>query len=127
MERFLIGLVSLVAGRVGYFAKRNIVRGQNRNTLISLMIVISATLPTFFATTLAIEVANTATDTRLSNGTPLVLRKSGAVQVQQSDDGPGPPQIEPPAEVQNRFTRTLLSDIRSNGGIGTKCGRNLSL
>ena len=117
MERMLIGLISLVAQRVGYFAQRNIVRGQNRNTLISLMIVISATLPTFFATTLAIEIKNTATDTRLNNGTPLVIRKSGAVQVQQ-DRGPGPPQDATPAEVHNRFTRELLRDIRSNAALG---------
>jgi len=115
MERLLIGLVRLVAGRVGYFAQRNIIRGQNRNTLISLMIVISATLPTFFATTLAIETANTTTDRRLNNGTPLVIRKSGAVQVQR---GPGPPRDEPPAEVKNRFTPALLNELRATGQLG---------
>jgi ABC-type antimicrobial peptide transport system permease subunit len=110
MERLLIGLIGLVAQKVGYFAKRNIVRGQNKNTLISLMIVISATLPTFFATTLAIETKNTPTDTRLGNGTPLVIRKSGAVQVQ--------PREGPAAEVQNRFSRELLGEFRSNPALG---------
>jgi ABC-type antimicrobial peptide transport system permease subunit len=117
MERLLISLVKLVTSKVGYFAQRNIIRGQNRNTLISLMIVISATLPTFFATTLAIETANTATDTRLNNGTPLIIRKSGAVQVQQ-EEGPGPPQDTTPVEVRNRFTRELLRDIRADGALG---------
>jgi ABC-type antimicrobial peptide transport system permease subunit len=117
MERLLIGLVRLVSGKVGYFAQRNIIRGQNRNTLISLMIVISATLPTFFATTLAIETANTPTDTRLSNGTPLVIRKSGAVVVQTSH--PGPERVEvTPAEVKNRFTRELLRELRADGTLG---------
>ncbi|MDX1522362.1 MAG: ABC transporter permease, partial [Anaerolineae bacterium] len=118
MERLLIGGIGLLAQRVGYFARRNIIRGQNRNTLIGLMIVISATLPTFFATTLAIETANTATDTRLSNGTPLVIRKSGAVVVQVEDDGPGPPREAPPAEVQNRFSRELLDTLRQNQTLG---------
>ncbi|MCB0155604.1 MAG: FtsX-like permease family protein, partial [Anaerolineae bacterium] len=116
-ERMLIGLIGLVATKVGYFARRNIVRGQNKNTLISLMIVISATLPTFFATTLAIETANTATDTRLSNGTSLVIRKSGAVVIQQPD-GPGPPREETVSEVNNRFSRELLADIRGDGALG---------
>ena len=115
MERLLIGLVKLVAPKVGYFAQRNVVRGQNRNTLISLMIVISATLPTFFATTLAIETANTATDTRLRNGTPLVLRKAGAVRVQF---GPGSPQSGQQAEVKNRFSRELLASLRADGTLG---------
>jgi ABC-type antimicrobial peptide transport system permease subunit len=117
MERLLIGLIGLVARRAGYFAQRNIIRGQNRNTLISLMIVISATLPTFFATTLAIETANTSTDRRLSNGTPLVIRKSGAVQV-QTGHGSGPPNDDPPAEVKNRFTQELLHDLRADGTLG---------
>ncbi|MBI1881005.1 MAG: hypothetical protein HYR94_22725 [Chloroflexi bacterium] len=117
IERLLIGLVKLVNGKVGFFAQRNLIRGQNRNTLISLMIVISATLPTFFATSLAIETANTPTDTRLSNGTPLVIRKSGATLVTDDDDGPGPSQEALPAEVKDRFTRELLGEIRGNGAL----------
>lgn len=118
LERLLIGLVKLVNGRIGFFAQRNIIRGQNRNTLISLMIVISATLPTFFATSLAIETANTPTDTRLSNGTPLVIRKSGAALLTQDDEGPGPPREATPAEVKDRFTRELLDELRANGALG---------
>ncbi len=118
MERLLIGLISLVAGKVGYFAQRNIVRSQNRNTLISLMIVISATLPTFFATTLAIETANTPTDTRLSNGAPLIIRKSGAVQVQTQQDSSDSSNNNSPVEVKNRFTRELLRDLRADGALG---------
>ncbi len=121
LERLLIGLISTFARKVGYFAQRNIVRSKSRNTLISLMIVISATLPTFFATTLAIETANTTTDQRLSNGTPLILRKSGATQVQSQqddDDGPEPPQDEPPVEVKNRFERALLRQLRADGILG---------
>jgi putative ABC transport system permease protein len=103
MEWLLVGLIGLVAGKVGYFARRNVARGQNRNTTISLMIVLSATLPTFFATTLAIETVNTPTDLHLSNGTPLIMRKAAQIQA---------------TEEKNRFTRDLLADIRANGLLG---------
>ncbi|GAB4429791.1 MAG: hypothetical protein Kow0031_10390 [Anaerolineae bacterium] len=117
-ERLLIGLVNVVAPRVGYFARRNVVRNQNRNTLISLMIVISATLPTFFATTLAIETKNVTTDTRLRNGTPLVISRAGA-QVVRRDDGPGPPREEIiSGESLNRFDRELLAELRADGTLG---------
>lgn len=117
MERLLISLVKLVNGPIGFFAQRNIIRGQNRNTLISLMIVISATLPTFFATSLAIETANTPTDTRVGNGTPLIIRKTGAALLEE-DDRPGPPRPTQPAEVKDRFTRELLDEIRTDGTLG---------
>ncbi|NJN96718.1 MAG: ABC transporter permease, partial [Anaerolineales bacterium] len=117
MERLLIALVKLVNGPIGFFAQRNIIRGQNRNTLISLMIVISATLPTFFATSLAIETANTPTDTRVSNGTPLIIRKTGAALLLE-DNRPGPPRPTQPAEVKDRFTRELLGEIRADGALG---------
>lgn len=116
MERLLIALVKLVNGPIGFFAQRNIIRGQNRNTLISLMIVISATLPTFFATSLAIETANTPTDTRVSNGTPLIIRKTGAALLE--DNRPGPPRPTQAAEVKDRFTRELLGEIRADGALG---------
>ncbi len=115
IERVLIRLIGLVAQRVGYFAERNIVRGQNRNGLIGLMIVISATLPVFFATTLALEVANTETDTRLGNGAPLIVRKSGVVAFSEGD---GPRSESVPDEVRNRFSSDLLEEIRSNPFLG---------
>lgn len=116
MERMLIGLIAMLSPKVGYFARRNVIRGQNRNTLISLMIVLSATLPTFFATTLAIETTNTPTDTRLSNGTPLVIRRYGPVLLPQG--GFGPSEEDSPAEVNDRFTRELLAELRADGTLG---------
>ena len=115
LERLLVSFIRLIMSKVGYFAQRNVARGQNRNTLISLMIVISATLPTFFATTLAIETANTATDIRLWNGAALVLRKSGPVAVLQH---PGSQSNSQLTEVSNRFSRELLQEIRANGALG---------
>ncbi|MCG3212232.1 MAG: hypothetical protein FOGNACKC_05880 [Anaerolineae bacterium] len=117
-ERLLIGLTRLIAPKIGYFARRNVIRNQNRNTLISLMIVLSATLPTFFATTLAIETTNTTTDTRVGNGTPLIIRKSGA-SVVFVQDGPGPPRQNTTSnELSNRFDRELLDTLRADGTLG---------
>jgi ABC-type antimicrobial peptide transport system permease subunit len=47
----------------------------------------------------------------------LIIRRAGAVAVPEQD-GPGPPQEEPPAEVKNRFSRELLRDIRADGALG---------
>jgi ABC-type antimicrobial peptide transport system permease subunit len=116
MQRLLVGGIKVVGAKVGYFAQRNIIRSKNRNTLISLMIVISATLPTFFATTLALEQANTETDVRLRNGVPLMVRKFGAVQLQEDEFGPPEETFTP--EVRNRFTPELLEELRADGTLG---------
>jgi ABC-type antimicrobial peptide transport system permease subunit len=116
MERLLISLINLLAPKVGYFARRNVIRHQGRNTLISLMIVISATLPTFFATTQAIETANTTTDIRLNNGTPLVIRRAATTAPLNR---PGPPRpAQPSDELKNRFDRELLAQLRLEGTLG---------
>jgi ABC-type antimicrobial peptide transport system permease subunit len=118
LERLLIGLINLLAPKVGYFARRNVVRNQSRNTLISLMIVISATLPTFFATTQAIETANTTTDIRLDNGAPLVIRR--ATVTTPRHDGPGPPRPQEVSnELKNRFDQELLAQLRQDGTLGS--------
>jgi len=109
LQRLLVELISLFAWRVGYFAKRNVLRSQHGNTLISLMIVISATLPTFFATTLAIDIKNTTTDVHLNNGTALIVRKIGLVTVEQNNSL---------TEVKNRFTAKLLEQVRATGLLG---------
>jgi hypothetical protein len=116
MERFLISFVRLIASKVGYFAQRNIVRSKSRNALISLMIVISATMPTFFATTLALETANTATDIRLGNGVPLIIRKVGAVAFQEEQFGP--PEESSTREEKNRLDREFLAELRADAALG---------
>lgn len=115
MQRLLVELIALLNTKVGFFAKRNVLRSQNSNTLISLMIVISATLPTFFATTLAIEVANTTTDVRLNNGTPLIIRKFGSIAVEDDDSGDI-------TEVKNRFTPELIQTVQASGLLGPNVG-----
>ena len=73
MERMLLFIIERLAPRVGYFVRRTVLRGKVRNTLISLMIIMSALLPSFLSTSLALDVANTETDRKLQEGAPLAI------------------------------------------------------
>ncbi len=72
-ERLLIMLSSLVAPKLTFFAGPNLVRAKQRNTIISLMVVFSATLPTFLGTMTALEQTNYDTTARFNNGAPIVV------------------------------------------------------
>ncbi len=109
-ERLLLRVQAITAPRAGYFVRRTVLRGKGRNTLISLMIVMSATLPSFLSTTLALEVANTENDRRLDGGAP--LRVTAPVSLQQTSAGP--PQ---PVEQRN-FKPEVLAELRADAGLG---------
>ncbi len=72
-ERLVLLVMRLLFPRVTYFARRNVGRGQLRNTLISLLVLFSGVLPSFLATQLALENANYETNTRLDMGAPVNL------------------------------------------------------
>ncbi|MCA9936064.1 MAG: ABC transporter permease, partial [Anaerolineales bacterium] len=76
-ERFVLFVMRLIFPRVTYFARRNVGRGQLRNTLISMLVLFSGVLPSFLATQLALENANYETSTRLDNGAPVNVRSFG--------------------------------------------------
>jgi ABC-type antimicrobial peptide transport system permease subunit len=76
-EKLVLFLVGLIVPRLTYFAKRNVGRGQTRNTLISMLVLFSAVLPSFLATTLAMERANLESSTRQSMGAPAEIRIAG--------------------------------------------------
>jgi ABC-type antimicrobial peptide transport system permease subunit len=112
MERGLLAVLDGVAARTGYFVRRTVLRGKARNTLISLMIVVSATLPTFLATSFALEVANTATDRRLQGGAPFRIRPpaeetDGPIAISFGEGGP-----------RGRFEPELLDEVRADPGFG---------
>ena len=73
-ERLILAFSGLVAPRLAFFARRNVGRGQMRNTLISLMVLFSGVLPSFLATQVALNNANTETDVRLRIGAPVQLQ-----------------------------------------------------
>ncbi|RLC80185.1 MAG: hypothetical protein DRJ03_04840 [Chloroflexi bacterium] len=75
-ERILIFLGDLIAPRLAFFAGPNLVRAKQRNTIISLMVVFSATLPTFLGTMTALEQENYSVEARFRNGAPVVAEVS---------------------------------------------------
>jgi putative ABC transport system permease protein len=75
-EQGLMLLSQRIVHRLAFFAGPNLVRAKRRNTMISLMIVLSATLPTFLGTMAVLEEDNSDYQTRLENGAPLVVEVS---------------------------------------------------
>ncbi len=76
-ERLVLFLMGLVVPRLTYFARRNVGRGQTRNTLISLLVLFSAVLPSFLATTVALEQANLEANARQNMGAPAIIQVFG--------------------------------------------------
>jgi ABC-type antimicrobial peptide transport system permease subunit len=70
-ERVALLVFRLMSPRLTFFASRNVLRAKRRNTVIALMIVFSATLPTFLGTTAALTEANFDVNTRQSHGAPI--------------------------------------------------------
>ncbi|MDY7078283.1 MAG: FtsX-like permease family protein [Chloroflexota bacterium] len=75
-ERILIFLSRAITPKLTFFAGPNLVRAKQRNTVISLMVVFSATLPTFLGTMAALEQKNYDVDTRFNNGAPVTAQVS---------------------------------------------------
>lgn len=76
-ERLALLVFRLISPRLTFFAARNVLRAKRRNTIIALMIVFSATLPTFLGTTAALTEANFDVNTRQSHGAPINSRIRG--------------------------------------------------
>ncbi len=76
-ERILILLGNATLPKLTFFAGPNLVRAKQRNTIISLMVVFSATLPTFLGTMAALEQKNYDIEARFRNGAPVVAEISG--------------------------------------------------
>jgi ABC-type lipoprotein release transport system permease subunit len=70
-ERVLISLSRTIFPRLTFFAGPNLMRAKRRNTMIALMIVLSATLPTFLGTMVVLEQTNCDFQTRLDSGAPI--------------------------------------------------------
>jgi ABC-type antimicrobial peptide transport system permease subunit len=71
-ERALISLGRKLFPKLAFFAGPNLMRAKRRNTMIALMIVLSATLPTFLGTMVVLEQANSDFQTRLEHGAPIL-------------------------------------------------------
>ncbi|HNB54706.1 MAG TPA: ABC transporter permease, partial [Anaerolineales bacterium] len=72
-ERLVLAVMGLVAPRVTYFARRNVSRGKTRNTLIALLVLFSAVLPSFLGTQAQLELANNETRAKMQFGAPVKI------------------------------------------------------
>ena len=72
LERGLIFVSKVIFPKLTFFAGPNLMRAKRRNTMIALMIVLSATLPTFLGTMVVLEQANNDSQTRLQTGAPIM-------------------------------------------------------
>ncbi|MDY6878378.1 MAG: FtsX-like permease family protein [Chloroflexota bacterium] len=75
-ERILIILSRMITPRLAFFAGPNLVRAKQRNTVISLMVVFSAALPTFLGTMTALEQKNYDVQARFRRGAPVTAQVS---------------------------------------------------
>jgi putative ABC transport system permease protein len=78
LEKLNLFIMGLLVPRLTYFAKRNVGRGQLRNTLISMLVLFSGVLPSFLATQSALSYANLETDVFLNLGAPLDVNSWGS-------------------------------------------------
>ena len=109
-EKLVLLLMGLVMPRLTYFAKRNVGRGQSRNTLISLLVLFSAVLPSFLATSLALEQANFEANVRQDMGAPARLQVVG--------NWPTPGEAE-----QNRLTKDFRTrELSAVNGVDQTAG-----
>jgi cell division protein FtsX len=67
-ERLVLAVLGVLAPRVTYFARRNVSRGKTRNTLIALLVLFSAVLPSFLGTQAQLELANNETRSKMQFG-----------------------------------------------------------
>ena len=100
MERLILRITRLFAPRMTYFAQRNVGRNVDRNTLISLLILLSGVFPSYLATESATSIAQVETDTRLSLGAPARTTFWSPF----SDAASRPRGWLRPSEVEARFT-----------------------
>jgi ABC-type antimicrobial peptide transport system permease subunit len=72
-ERLVLAVMRLISPRLTYFARRNVSRGESRNTLIALLVLFSAVLPSFLGTRVQMELANNENRSKMRFGAPLKI------------------------------------------------------
>jgi ABC-type antimicrobial peptide transport system permease subunit len=83
LEKLILLISDLVTPRLTYFARRNVGRSTERNTLISLLVLFSGVLPSFLATQAAIDNANVETNIRLDMGAPVAIETWSRYEAQE--------------------------------------------
>ncbi len=111
-ERLLILFNQVVTPKLTFFAGPNLLRAKQRNTIISLMIVFSATLPTFLGTMTALEEKNYDIEARFDQGAPITAEVSRWWQYYYFA----------PSQEHEYLLPTVLEEIRSLSGIAQAVG-----
>jgi ABC-type antimicrobial peptide transport system permease subunit len=86
-ERLVLSVMRPISPRLTYFARRNVSRGKTRNTLISLLVLFSAVLPSFLGTQAQLELANHENRTKMWYGAPVRIE---SLSRYWEDEGPEP-------------------------------------
>jgi putative ABC transport system permease protein len=108
-EHILIFLSGAILPKLTFLAGPNLLRAKQRNTMISLMIVFSATLPTFLGTMTALEQRNYDIEARYRNGAPVTVQMSRWAWAFDEDD-------------EDNLYPSLLDDVRAVPGIARAVG-----
>jgi putative ABC transport system permease protein len=75
-ERLILAVMRLISPRLAYFARRNVNRGKTRNTLIALLVLFSAVMPSFLGTQAQLELTNNEISTKMRYGAPLQIESA---------------------------------------------------
>jgi putative ABC transport system permease protein len=108
-EHLLLLLSDVLAPRLSFFAGPNLLRAKQRNTIISLMVVFSATLPTFLGTMAALEQKNFDIQARSNYGAPVTVTVSRWSWSFYASD-------------ENNLLPSILDDFREVPGIADAVG-----
>ena len=122
-ERLLLALMGWIAPRRAFFVSRYVKRGKERNTWISLMIVLSATLPVFLATEMAVSGANISNQIEMSNGAPINANVSTGMMMGGIVFEMGPSTTS--QELQ-RLKPSIVDEFRAVPGVGHVAGLTYS-
>ena len=120
IERILIAIYQVLNKKAAFFASRYALRGKGRNALISLMVVMSAVLPTLLATQLVLSDANIETDLRFQRGTDIYARP--VVIFGGQGGGGGGPIFRRAVRTDARMSNADIDNLARQGGIANVIG-----
>jgi len=121
-ERLLLALLNWIAPKRAFFVNRYVKRGKERNTWISLMIVLSATLPVFLATEMAVSGANLTNQVEMMNGAPINARVSTGMMMGGFVFEMGP-RVSPESL---RLKSQKVDEFKATPGVGRVAGLTYS-
>ncbi len=122
IERVLIAIYQVLNKKAAFFASRYALRGKGRNALISLMVVMSAVLPTLLATQLVLSDANIETDLRFQRGTDIYARPVVVFGAQGGDGGGGGPIFRRTVRTDARMNVDDMNSLARQGGVANVVG-----